>query len=89
MKPIRNVTFRDKSLARELSDELDKLRMDSRERETTLINDLTKSRAKYQSCREELLRVQDRLTAKIAENESVRAENEVYAKEVSGGWVFE
>lgn len=57
--------------------------MDGRERETSLINDLTKSRHKFQEVKEELMRVQDKLCGKIAENESARAENEVYMKEVS------
>lgn len=69
---------------RDLSDELDKLRMDSRERETTLINDLTQSRVKFQALKEELRILQEKLTMKITENESVRGENEVFAKEVSG-----
>lgn len=57
--------------------------MDSRERETTLVNDLTKSRFKVQQQKEELLKVHEMLAGKITENESVRAENEVYMKEVS------
>lgn len=68
---------------RELSDELDKQRMDGRERETLLINDLTKSRKFFQEVKEELVKTQDLLCAKRTENESVRAENAVYLKEVS------
>lgn len=57
--------------------------MDGRERETMLIDDLTKSRAKFQQVKEELVKTQDLLCAKRTENESVRAENAVYLKEVS------
>lgn len=48
-----------------------------------LIDDLTKSRAKFQQVKEELVKTQDLLCAKRTENESVRAENAVYLKEVS------
>lgn len=57
--------------------------MDGRERETMLIDDLTKSRAKFQQVKEELVKTQDLLCAKRTENESVRAENAVFLKEVS------
>lgn len=67
---------------RELSDELDKLRMDSRERETVLINDLTKSRSNAQELKEELQKAQEKLT----QNLRVMAEGELFAKEVSE-WV--
>lgn len=70
-------------MIRELSDEVDKSRMDGRERETVLINDLTKCRGNLQELKEELRRTQDKMAAKMAEMESVIAENEVYAKEVS------
>lgn len=70
-------------MIRELSDEVDKSRMDGRERETVLINDLTKCRGNLQELKEELRRTQDKMAAKMAEMESVTAENEIYAKEVS------
>lgn len=76
---MRSFSSRDKCLLRELSDELDKLRMDSRERETVLINDLTKSRSNAQELKEELQKAQEKLT----QNLRVMAEGELFAKEVS------
>lgn len=70
-------------MIRELTDELDKSRMDGRERETLLINDLTKQRANAKELKDALQKTEERLSVKMSENESVRAENEVYSKEVS------
>lgn len=70
-------------MIRELTDELDKSRMDGRERETQLINDLTKQRANAKELKDALQKTEERLSVKMSETESVRAENEVYSKEVS------
>lgn len=70
-------------MIRELTDELDKSRMDGRERETQLINDLTKQRANAKELKDALQKTEERLSVKMSETTSVRAENEVYSKEVS------
>lgn len=70
-------------MIRELTDELGKSRMDGRERETQLINDLTKQRANAKELKDALQKTEERLSVKMSETESVRAENEVYSKEVS------
>lgn len=70
-------------MIRELTDELDKSRIDGRERETQLINDLTKQRANAKELKDALQKTEERLSVKMSETESVRAENEVYSKEVS------
>lgn len=77
---------RDKALIRELSDELDKSRIDSRERETRIINDLTKARSHAKELKDQLYQRDDQLRDKISENNNLQAQVEVYSKEVSSSW---
>lgn len=69
-------------MVRELGEELDKSRMEGRERETQYINDLTKNRALADRLRATLTEVEDKLAIESRDNRALRSESEVLSNEV-------
>lgn len=67
----------------ELSGELDKSRMDGRERETQYMNDLTRTREVADKLNARLIKAEDTLRHKSMDNETYVSQNDVLLKEVS------